>query len=115
MQNTLDVDDRVLVNKVIYNFRSPRRGEVVVFRAPADWRSNPSGEDFIKRVIGVGGDRIVCCDDNQRLIVNGEPLDEPYLYSDGWRSDAAATSPFDVTVPDGRLWLLGDHRSSSGD
>lgn len=115
MQNTLDINDRVLVNKVVFHVRSPQRGEVIVFQAPRAWRSDPKDEDFIKRVIGVGGDRIVCCDQQQRLVVNGEPLDEPYLYSDGLASDAAATNPFDVTVPEGRLWVMGDHRSSSGD
>ena len=115
MENTLQVNDRVLVNKVIYNIRPPQRGEIVVFRAPAGWRSDPNGEDFIKRVIGIGGDRIECCDAEQRLIINGQPLDEPYLYSDGVVNDVAADDDLDVTVPEGRLWVMGDHRSASGD
>src|SRR5687767_12802273 len=76
MENTLLVNDRVLVNKLIYYFRSPHRGEIVVFEAPPNWR-NGSDEDIIKRVIGVPGDHIVCCDDQQRLVVNDHPLDEP--------------------------------------
>lgn len=115
MQHTLEINDRVLVNKVVYHLRDPDRGEIVVFEAPLDWRSNPEDKDFIKRVVGVGGDQIACCDPEQRLIINGRPLDEPYLYSQNGVSDVAAIPQFEVVVPDGRLWLLGDHRSSSGD
>lgn len=115
MEHTLDVDDRVLVNKLVYNFRSPKRGEIVVFRAPEHWRTDPNGEDFIKRIIGVGGDRVQCCDAQQRLMINGEPLDEPYLFSHDGVRDVAADQPFDITVPKGRLWMMGDHRSASGD
>jgi signal peptidase I len=115
MEHTLDIYDRVLVNKLVYDFRSPHRGEIVVFEAPADWRSNPDGEDFIKRVIGVGGDHIVCCDTDQRLIINGQSLEEPYIFSEGGTQDLAADESFDITVPKGRLWMMGDHRSASGD
>jgi signal peptidase I len=115
MQHTLEINDRVLVNKVIYHLRDPARGEIVVFEAPADWRSNPADEDFIKRVIAVGGDTVACCDEEQRLLINDVPLDEPYLYSQNGVSDAAAGPSFEVVVPEGRLWVLGDHRSSSGD
>lgn len=115
MENTLEINDRVLVNKLVYDFRSPDRGEIVVFRAPDGWGIGPDGQDFIKRIIGVGGDRIVCCDAEQRLVLNGEPLDEPYLYSDGRVNDVAAQHEFGVTVPEGRLWVMGDHRSASGD
>src|SRR5262245_173944 len=116
MENTLLIDDRVLVNKLVYDFRDPSRGEIVVFEAPDAWRSNPNERDFIKRVIGVGGDRVVCCDPQQRLVINGHPLDEPYLYSDnGGNADLASDEPFDITVPQDRLWVMGDHRSHSGD
>lgn len=115
MEHTLDIYDRVLVNKLVYDFRSPKRGEIIVFEAPADWRSNPDGEDFIKRVIGVEGDHIVCCDAQQRITINGQSLDEPYLYSEGGTTDLAADEPFDITVPKDRLWMMGDHRSASGD
>ena len=80
MEHTLDINDRVLVNKLVYDFRDPHRGEIIVFEAPRSWRSDPSEEDFIKRVIGVGGDHVVCCDDQGRITVNGEALDEPYIY-----------------------------------
>ena len=114
MEHTLDLNDRVLVNKLVHDLRSPERGEIIVFKAPLEWRNNPNEEDFIKRVIGVGGDRIRCCDQGH-LTVNGQPLDEPYIYSKDGRRDPAASRNFDVVVPDGRLWVMGDHRSSSGD
>ncbi|WP_341719550.1 signal peptidase I [Micromonospora sp. FIMYZ51] len=115
MENTLKIDDRVLVNKLVYNFRSPHRGEVIVFKAPMEWSGNPAGEDFIKRVIGVGGDRVVCCDEQDRLVINGVPLDEPYIFSFDGQRDKPADQEFDVVVPPGRLWVMGDHRSASGD
>jgi signal peptidase I len=114
MENTLKIDDRVLVNKLVYDFRSPHRGEVIVFKAPTDWSGNPQGEDFIKRVIGVGGDHVVCCDHSggkERLVINGKPLDEPYLFP----GNKPADQEFDITVPQGRLWVMGDHREASGD
>lgn len=116
MEHTLNINDRVLVNKLVYNFRDPHRGEIVVFKSPEDWRSDPREEDFIKRVIGISGDRVVCCDDKGRLVVNGQPLDEPYLYTDLTGTiDVASEDEFDVVVPEGRLWVMGDHRSQSGD
>ncbi|KAB1919079.1 signal peptidase I [Micromonospora arida] len=115
MENTLKIDDRVLVNKLVYDFRSPHRGEVIVFKAPTAWSGNPDGEDFIKRVIGIPGDHVVCCDPEERLMINGKSLDEPYIFSmDGIR-DKPADQEFDITVPEGRLWVMGDHRSASGD
>jgi signal peptidase I len=114
MEHTLDLNDRVLVNKLVYDFRSPERGEIIVFRAPVEW-SGREDEDFIKRIIGVGGDRVVCCDEQQRLMVNGHSLDEPYIFSRDGVRDPVADEKFDITVPPGRLWVMGDHRSASGD
>lgn len=114
MENTLKIDDRVLVNKLVYDFRSPHRGEVIVFKAPTEWSGNPEGEDFIKRVIGVGGDHVVCCDrsgSQERLIINGKAIDEPFIFP----GNKPADQDFDITVPKGRLWVMGDHREASGD
>jgi signal peptidase I len=116
MEHTLNVLDRVLVNKLVYDFREPRRGEIVVFKAPQDWQSGTEGEDFIKRIIGVGGDHVVCCDADQHLMINGHSLNEPYIYADGdGTQDPAADESFNITVPSGRLWVMGDHRAASGD
>jgi signal peptidase I len=116
MEKTLLINDRVLVNKVVYDFRSPHRGEIIVFEAPVSWRSNPTEKDFIKRVIGVEGDRIVCCDTQQRLIINGFSLDEPYVYTDDeGLVELPNEARFDITVPKDRLWMMGDHRTQSGD
>jgi signal peptidase I len=116
MEHTLNINDRVLVNKLVYDFREPHRGEIIVFQAPAAWRSSEKNEDFIKRVIGVPGDRVVCCDAQQRLLINGYPIDEPYIFhDDDGVFDPASKQPFDIVVPAGRLWMMGDHRSASSD
>ncbi|GGS11138.1 signal peptidase I [Streptomyces aureoverticillatus] len=100
--------DRVLVNKLAYRFGSgPQRGDAVVF----DGSGYFGDSDYVKRVAGVGGDRVVCCDKRGRIKVNGEPVDEPYLFP----GDAPSTVRFDVVVPDDTLFLLGDHRSDSSD
>jgi signal peptidase I len=136
MENTLHVGDRVLVDKVSYHFREPRRGEVVVFNGVDSFTpevpvSHPSGlggvvrtvlgtvglgppdeRDFIKRVIGVPGDRVRCCDAQGRVTVNGVALSETsYLYP----GNAPSVLPFDVKVPQGKLWVMGDHRAVSQD
>jgi signal peptidase I len=115
MEHTLNINDRVLVNKLVYDFRDPRRGEIIVFNSPDSWRGDPSETDFIKRVIGIGGDHVVCCDAEHRLEINGTPLDEPYLDRDGGQNLPSSPDPFDITVPKGRLWVMGDNRFHSGD
>ncbi|WP_214326194.1 signal peptidase I [Nonomuraea sediminis] len=103
MENTLLINDRVFVNKLA---GAPERGDIVVFKG---WST---GEDTIKRVIGVGGDKVVCCDAKERITVNGTPLEEKsYLYP----GDFPSGKKFSVTVPAGKLWLMGDHRSASAD
>jgi signal peptidase I len=136
MENTLHVYDRVMVNKVVYHVRNIKRGDVVVFNGLDSWTpevtiappTNPvakalawfgglvgfapaSEKDFIKRVIGIPGDRVACCDAKGRVTVNGVALNEPYLYPGNTPSD----QPFDITVPAGRLWVMGDHRAESSD
>ncbi len=110
MEATLRKPDRVLVNKIVYRTRSIRRGEVVVFVAPVSWR-RPGEKDFIKRVVGLPGDRVACCDSAGRVTVNNVALTEPYVDS----GDRPSVTSFDVTVPTGRLFVLGDHRSVSAD
>ncbi len=116
MEHTLNVLDRVLVNKLVYDFREPRRGEIIVFQAPTDWQSGTEGEDFIKRIIGIPGDHIVYDEAVGKLSINGALLDEPYIFKDSaGEQDPPADGKFDITVPAGRLWVMGDHRSASGD
>jgi signal peptidase I len=111
MENTLRIGDRVLVNKLAYRFGGdPRRGDVIVFDGEGSF-SQRGGTDYVKRVIGVGGDRVTCCDKQGRLLVNGRPLDEGYLFA----GDVPSRVPFDIVVPDGRLWVMGDHRDDSRD
>lgn len=114
MEHTLNVKDRVLVNKLVYDFRDPHRGEIIVFNSPLSWRSNPDEKVFVKRVIGVGGDHVVCCDAQGRITINGKPLDEPYLDHDAPHAEAAPND-FDAVVPKGRLWVMGDNRYDSAD
>ena len=140
MENTLLVGDRVLVSKLTPGIFDLHRGDVVVFKDPGGWLSaeqiapadagdgiggtvrrtlsfvgllpQDAGEHLIKRIIGVGGDHVVCCDANGRITVNGVAIDEtPYLVPGADPSD----KPFDVTVPRGYLWVMGDNRPVSAD
>ncbi|MFD8675953.1 signal peptidase I [Streptomyces seoulensis] len=109
MEPGLRVGDRVLVNKLAYRFGArPRRGDVVVF----DGTDYFGHADYVKRVVGVGGDHVVCCDREGRTEVNGRPVDETGFLHPG---DSPSDVPYDVVVPDGRLFLLGDHRARSSD
>ena len=139
MENTLDIGDKVLVNKLIYHFRSVERGDVIVFNGEGSWDPpsapqssdpvvrlasefghavvglfgiSPGVHDYIKRVIGLPGDHVTCCDAQGRVTVNGVPLNEKsYLYP----GNAPSMTKFSITVPPGRLWVMGDHRDVSYD
>jgi signal peptidase I len=135
MQNTLQPGDRILVNRLVFHLRDIDRGDVVVFSGDGSWGPEPPaapsnpvariwdditglvgvsvpGTDYVKRVIGIPGDHVVCCDTQGRVTVNGVPLSESsYIYP----GDAPSLMKFDVTVPPGRLFVLGDHRSDSAD
>jgi signal peptidase I len=152
MQQTLELRDRVLVNKLVFRFRDIHRGEIVVFNGLDSWTpetqiaepSNglqrvlrsisgavgvgaPSEKDFIKRVIGIPGDRVACCTDGHVTVQppGGQPvpLDEPYLFEDNkqYFCEAGAdeakcpSGAPGVLVPKGRLWVMGDHRGYSSD
>jgi len=134
MENTLQVGDRVLVNKLVYRTRGIARGDIVVFSGQDSWGPNaaPSSGDpvvrvwdglladvglsssqtyYIKRVIGLPGDKVACCTDG-KVTVNGVPLSEQsYLYP----GDAPSFPFKTVTVPAGHLWVMGDHRGDSED
>jgi signal peptidase I len=132
MEPTVRVGDRVLVSRLAYRWGDVRRGDVVVFDGagvfddPEPPASSPLAQagrgvavafgvpvgshDYVKRVVGVPGDRVACCRAEGRITVNGKPLVEPYLHPGG-----AGATPFDVVVPAGRLWVMGDHRAASAD
>ena len=110
MEHTLENNDRVLVNKLIYDFRDPHRGEVIVFTSPVDWRQLPNQKEFIKRLIGLPGDHVT--GDNQgHVSVNGVQLDETFVDTDA----GVVNTPFDIVVPPDRLWVMGDNREESAD
>jgi signal peptidase I len=136
MENTLQVQDRVAVNKVPFISKSIDRGDVVVFRDPDNWLPemidygtnkylataksalvaigvlpNPAKQYLVKRVVGVAGDRIICCTKDDKLSINGVEVDEPYIFAGNKPSDMT----FDVTVPEGKIWVMGDHRGASAD
>jgi signal peptidase I len=135
MEDTLLIGDQVIVSKLTPSLVPLRRGDVIVFEDPDHWlpapvpvRRNPlagalhltlvfvgllpsdEGNHLIKRVIGLPGDHVVCCD-FRKLTVNGVALTEPYLFP----GDKPSLEPFDIRVPAGRVWVMGDHRSTSGD
>jgi signal peptidase I len=151
MQDTLEIGDKILVNKLVYHFRAVAPGDIVVFDGTGSWEpagptsgpdANPIARayddtfrklfdavgslfgspldqtDFVKRVIGVPGDHVVCCNPEGLVTVNGVPLHEQsYLYPGNQPGSAPAgiSGHFNVRVPSGYLWVLGDHRAISDD
>jgi signal peptidase I len=135
MENTLEIGDRVLINKIVYHLRPIHRGDIVVFDGTGSWDFDtpPASSNifskavdeveglvgiskdpniYIKRVIGLPGDHVACCNAAGQVTVNGVPLSESsYLYP----GNAPSTQKFSITVPAGRLWVMGDHRLVSYD
>jgi signal peptidase I len=135
MENTLEIGDKVLVNKIVYHLRPIHRGDIVVFNGLGSWDPGrapaapnvfdrlyhaviglfgaaPGQTDYIKRVIGLPGDHVRCCNAQGDITVNGISLHEKsYLYP----GNAPSETPFNITVPAGRLWVMGDHRAVSDD
>jgi len=135
MEQTLQVDDRILVNQLVPEVVPVKRGDVVVFKDPGGWlyprgttppqgfekvlqavglAADTSHEYVVKRVIGIGGDRVECCDAEGRVMVNGVPLDEPYIVIPAGETRASKID-FDVTVPKDSVWVMGDNRYQSKD
>jgi signal peptidase I len=151
MENTLEIGDKILVNKVVYDFRSIQPGDVVVFDGAGSWDAvpppaKPSSDpivrayhatlgrlvgsitglfgtapgqtDYIKRVIGVPGDKVACCDAQGLVTINGVPLHEQsYIFPGETPGEAPPgySGRFSITVPPGRLWVMGDNRAVSDD
>ena len=133
MMNTLLDNDRIVVSKVSTKMTGIHRGNVIVFHDPGEWLGagmyNPydntwghvlqfigivpanSGNDLVKRVIGVGGDTVACCDTKGRIQVNGKGVDEPYIKENG----ATDQVEFNVLVPEGSVFVMGDNRGNSED
>jgi signal peptidase I len=135
-------NDRVLVDRLSYRFADPKPGDIVVFALPDSWQNselppppvsqNPVAKglqiavsaislsraeevDFVKRVVAVGGQTVSCCDPRNRVVVDGVPLDEPYIHFDLMFGPAQQTPFAPVRVPPGQIWVMGDNRNSSVD
>ena len=136
METTLQIKDRVAVSKVPFLSKTINRGDIVVFRDPAHWLPdaeintepvvitkiretlisvgvlpNPAKQHLVKRVIGVAGDHVVCCDAHKLITINGVASHEPYIF----KGDNPSDIKFDVKVPLGKIWVMGDHRGASAD
>lgn len=132
MEQTLEINDRIFVNLMVPGPFDLHRGDVVVFSDELGWLgatapapTNPvtealtfvglvpdtADQHLVKRLIGMPGDTVECCDADGHLMVNGVSITEPYLYPGAAPSDEA----FKVTVPEGKIWVMGDHRNASAD
>lgn len=135
MVNTLDIDDRIFVNLLVPEPFALNRGDVVVFRDTKGWLPaapekaegpftwvqdgltfvgllpDNSEQHLVKRVIGLPGDHVVCCDADGKLTINGTAIDEPYVNP----AEVPQIRTFDVVVPEGKVWVMGDNRNHSAD
>lgn len=137
MMNTLQIDDRIIVNELVPDLISVSRGDVVVFSDPGGWlyeapattstngfvaagewflsifglTAPDSSQHLVKRVIGIGGDHVICCNAEGKITINGTPITEPYVIDGASPSDMK----FDVVVPANSFWVMGDNRSNSED
>lgn len=137
MLETLQINDRIIVNELVPNVIPLQRGDVVVFKDPGGWLGVPAktepghplqqisqwlleitglsspdnDQHLVKRVIGIGGDHIKCCDANNRITINGEEIIEPYIAPGANPSN----TEFDVVVPKDSFWVMGDNRGNSED
>jgi signal peptidase I len=133
MEDTLAISDRIVATKITTTMSGTSRGEVVVFKDPGDWLPEPppppggmrgalrtgltfigllpsdTGQDLVKRVIGVEGDRVACCNADGRIVLNGVPLVEDYI------KGPTNQVQFDVVVPDDSVFVMGDNRGDSRD
>lgn len=141
MERTLLVDDRILVDELTPNWTGYARGDIVVFEDPGGWlpahvqepagpplaeaidsiltliglSASDSKDHLVKRLIGLPGDHVVCCNALGQIEINGAPIDELSYLNLPEGDTAASNEPFDVTVPAGSLWLMGDNRDRSQD
>jgi signal peptidase I len=136
MLDTLQINDRIIVNELVPNVVPIQRGDVVVFRDPGGWlgpvetkqlplvtqvtdwvlssfgvTAPDSDVHLVKRVIGIAGDHVVCCDANHKITVNGVEITEPYIK----KGEVPSAVDFDVVVPADSIWVMGDNRGNSED
>lgn len=132
MEMTLQKDDRIFANLLVPGPFDVQRGDVVVFRDDLGWlppiapvatnpvgdfltfvglMPDPSNQHLVKRIIGMPGDTVVCCTADGKLSINGTEITEPYIYP----GDDPSIEEFSVTVPEGKVWVMGDHRAASAD
>jgi signal peptidase I len=139
MEDTLHINDRIIVNELVPDVVGIERGDVVVFKDPGGWLTpqpepdqNPvvgffdwllsfvgltapdSNDHLIKRVIGLPGDTVACCNEFGQMTVNGVPLEEPYVQLPP-NTTSVSKDDFSVTVPEDSLWVMGDNRYNSCD
>ena len=131
MENTLLINDRILASKITTRISGVSRGDVIVFKDPGGWLPptkttvgpvakamefigllpSSSGDDLVKRAIGIAGDHVMCCDAKGQIVLNGVGLVEPYI-KPGNGTDQV---PFDIVVPADSIFVMGDNRGSSAD